>query len=266
MIRRRPIASYFALAFAISWAGALAVAVPHLIRHEQLPQLTGILMFPAMLLGPSLAGVLMTWIVDGASGLHELRVRMFRIGRPVKWFLVLLIPPALILATLIALEKLASPAYAPNFFAVGMLFGIPAGILEEIGWSGFAFPRMRGAGGALLPSILLGAVWSCWHFPVVNYLGTSTPHGDYWLAYFLVFSLAMTAMRVLICWLYANTNSVLMTQLMHVSSTGSLVVFSAQTANAAQESLWYAIYGSLLWAVVLGVVRFNGRQLTRQRI
>jgi hypothetical protein len=88
---------------------------------------------------------------------------------------------------------------------------------------------------------------------VINFLGTASPHGKYWLQFFLAFALAMTAMRVLIAWLYVNTKSVLLAQLMHVSSTGSLVVFSAPRVTATQEVCWYAIYGLALW-IVVGVI------------
>jgi membrane protease YdiL (CAAX protease family) len=144
---------------------------------------------------------------------------------------------------------------------MGVVFGIPAGFLEEIGWTGYALPKMLSANDGLASSVLLGLLWAVWHLPVINYLGTSSPHGAYWLPFFLAFSLAMTAMRVLIAWIYTNTKSVLLAQLMHVSSTGSLVVFSAARVTAAQEAMWYALYGTALWIAVGIVLATFGRRL-----
>jgi len=263
-IVRHPVLSYFVLTFAISWTCAFCVAAPHLVRHVPLPKMTGILMFPAMLLGPSLTGIILTRIVDGKSGLRDLFSRMSRSRVPVQWYAALLIPPTLVLAVLFCLETSASSAYAPNYFLMGVFFGVPAGLLEEIGWTGYAFPKMRSQNNALAPSVVLGLLWATWHLPVVNYLGTATPHGSYWFPFFLVFAVAMTAMRVLICWIYTNTGSVLLAQLMHVSSTGSLVIFSAPRVTAAQEVTWYGIYGALLWLVVGIVVKVDGKRLRRQ--
>ncbi len=95
-----------------------------------------------------------------------------------------------------------------------------AGFLEEIGCTGYAFPRMRGVMNALTASIILGVLWAAWHLPVIDYLGTATLHGAYWFRFFVAFATAMTAMRLLICWIYAHTESILLTQLLHASSTG----------------------------------------------
>ncbi len=115
---------------------------------------------------------------------------------------------------------------------------------------GYAFPRMQIGRNALAQSILLGVLWGIWHLPVIDYLGTATPHGSHLFAFFLAFTTAMTAMRVLICWMYNHTKSVLLSQLMHISSTGSLVIFGAPRVTAGKEAFWYGAYGIVLWMVV----------------
>jgi membrane protease YdiL (CAAX protease family) len=260
-LRRNSVLSYFLMTFGISWAGALAVAAPALLRGQAVSRLSGILMFPAMLLGPSVSGIVMTWIVSGKDGVREIFARMRRGRVPVRWYWVLLIPPALVFAVLFSLNALVSRSFAPNHFWFGVLFGVPAGFLEEIGWTGFAFPQMSSKGNPLVAAIVLGMIWGTWHLPAINFLGAAAPHGAYWIPFFLAFAFAMTAMRVIISWLYLNTKSVLLAQLMHVSSTGTLVIFSPRV-SPAQEVMWYAVYGCVLW-VVVGVIAVLTRSLER---
>lgn len=261
-LQRHPIASYFALTFAVSWTGALLVAAPHLLHDQPVPKMAGILMFPAMLLGPSVVGIALTVLVDGRAALRELFSRMRRVRFPLRWYAALLIPPALVLTILLLLKTFVSSVYAPNRFWIGVLFGIPAGFFEEIGWMGFAFPKMREKLPALSAAVLLGLLWGLWHVPVIDYLGTATPHGHYWFPSFLAFTAAMTAMRVLIAWLYSNTKSVLLAQLMHACYTGSLVIFSPPGVTAAQEVFCYALYAAALWlAVALVALTFGAKTL-----
>jgi uncharacterized protein len=208
------------------------------------------LMFPAMLVGPSLAGTLLTRVFDGPAGLRNLFFRMRRFRFPARWYTALLIPPVFVLCILALLKTFVSPVYTPNRFWLGLAFGIPAGFFEEIGWTGFAFPKMCLKLPAPRAALLLGLLWGLWHVPVINFLGTAVPHGAYWLHFFLAFTAAMTATRVLIAWLYAHTQSISLAQLMHACSTGSLVVFSPPAATAPQEAFWYAVYAAALWLLV----------------
>jgi uncharacterized protein len=253
---------YFAITFSVSWAAALFVALPWLLRGRALPDLAGILMFPAMLLGPSLTGLVMTRVVNGADGLSELGTRLlrWRLGR---WYAALVIPPIFVFGILAFLQSFVSSAFAPNLFLAGVLFGVPAGYLEEIGWTGFAFGQLRVHRTAFRAAVTLGLMWAMWHLPVVDFLGAVHPHGPYWLPFFIAFGAAMTAMRVLISWIYVNTGSLLAAQLMHISSTGALVVFSATKLDARQEVLWYGLYALALWLVVAVVARIYGSELKR---
>jgi uncharacterized protein len=261
-VKTHPAVSYFVFTFAISWGGALAVITPKLLRGESIPKFTGLMLFPVLLLGPLIAGVGMAAYVDGRRGLKGLFGRAGKVRVMAKWYAVLFIPPVLVLSVLTLLRTFMSSSFAPNRFLAGMGFGVIAGFVEELGWTGFAFPTMAKKTTALWAAITLGLLWSIWHIPVIDYLGTATPHGSHWLSYFLCFTAAMTAMRVLICWAYLNTGSVLLAQLMHMISTGSLVVLGPARVTAAEEALWYGAYGLALWLVVAIVVSIYGRNLT----
>jgi|SRR5437879_2782617 len=256
-LARHPVSAYFALTFAVSWLGAFAVAAPHLLRGEAIPKFAGLMMFPVMLLGPSMVGILLTRVADGTTGLRDLFSRMRRVHVPPRWYAALLIAPVLVVIVLLCMQTFVSPVFAPNRFLIGISFGFVAGFFEEIGWMGYAFPKMRRGENIIAPAILLGLLWRTWHIPVIDYLGTSTPHGAYWFPFFLAFTAAMTAMRVLITWVYSYTNSVLLAQLLHASSTGSLVIFSPPRVTAAQEALWYAVYAAVLWLSVAVISLFH---------
>jgi membrane protease YdiL (CAAX protease family) len=216
--------------------------------------------FPIMVVGVGMIGIVLTAATDGASGIRDLRSRL---TRPVKqrWWLVAVLPPIAILTVLVGLQTLVSTNYAPGFLIFGFAAGAFAGFFEELGWTGFAYPRMRSRFGALGGALLLGVLWGLWHFPVVDSFGAASPHGRYWPWFFGAFVAMIAALRVLIAWVYTNTGSLRIVQLVHASSTGFLVVLGAQRATAGQEALWYLAYAGVLWAFAIVVVAVQGRTL-----
>lgn len=251
---KKPALTYFLLTFAISWTAALLVAAPKLLQPGPLPKLTGILMFPAMLLGPSFSGIFLTRWLDGPAGSKNLFARMRRLNFPPRYYGALLVPPLMVLSVLLCLKTFVSPVYTPNRFWLGFTFGLLAGFLEEIGWMGFAYPKLRQRFKLLPAAAILGLFWGLWHAPVIDFLGAASPHGKALPAFYAAFVAAMAAMRVVIAWFYERTQSIALAQLIHISSTGSLVVFSPSAVNPAQEAAWYALYAVCLWILALALI------------
>jgi membrane protease YdiL (CAAX protease family) len=256
-----PIASYFILTFLISWGGAGLYVAPHIVQGRALGKMDGLMMFPIMILGPAIAGIWMSSILNGQSGVRALVKKIGKVRVGGRWYLIaILIPFVLILFTLLLLKAVVSPAYAPNLFPIGLLFGIPAGFFEEIGWTGFAFPELRKKYSFVKSGLILGGFWVLWHLPVIDFLGAASPHGNFIWEFSLAFGLAMTAMRMIISWIYTRTGSIMLAQFQHAMSTGCLVVLGPNGVTAGQETVWYAVYGGILWILVLVALSLSGKQ------
>jgi membrane protease YdiL (CAAX protease family) len=260
LVRRAPLLAFFSLAYTASAVALGVIGWPRLDGTGGQP-VASLVMFPVIVIAVGLAGLGMTAVMEGRQGLHRLRVRMthWRLGR---WWLVLLVPPLGMLLVLTAMQTFVSPSYAPHFLVFGIAAGTLAGLFEEMGWTGFAFPRMSARVGALVGALVLGLLWALWHFPVVDSLGAASPHGSAWPLFFGAFAAVLVATRVLISWLYTNTGSVLGAQFLHATSTGSLVVLSPSAVSPDQEALWYLTYAVLLWIVVAVIVARFGATLT----
>jgi membrane protease YdiL (CAAX protease family) len=260
LLRRAPVVWYFLLAYAASGVALAFIGLPRLDGLGGRPPIS-LAMFPVIVIAAGIAGVGMTAATDGRTGLRLLGARMVRwhLGR---WWLVLLLPPLGILLVLTWMRLFVSASFAPQFLAFGIGIGLVAGFFEEIGWTGFAYPRLRARLGGLGGALILGTLWALWHVPVVDSMGAASPHGAAWPAFFVSFAAVVIAMRVLVAWLYANSGSVLGAQLMHASSTGFLVVLSPPGVSPSQEAMWYLVYAAVLWAVVGVVVAHYGASLT----
>lgn len=265
MLRRYPIASYFVLAFAISWGGSLLVGGPKYLSGETMGFAESMRMALLMLAGPCIAGILMTYFVDGKKGLRGLLSRMLKWRVSLRWYAAaLLIFPALILAVLLVLSAGVSPAFSPNFITFGIMAGLFAGFVEEIGWTGYAYPKMRLKHSTLRTAFYLALLHGLWHV-VADYLGSSQSYGLYWLPRFLVmWVVAMTAMRIILIWIYNNTGSLLLAQLTHASSTGFLVILGPSPITPANETLWWAIYAVVLWLAAGSIIARYGKDLVQE--
>ena len=252
---RHLLAGYFALCFGISWGGILAVVTA---RNFDLsaprPSELGV-DFGLMLLGPSVAGLTMISLADGRPGLRDLWSRCIRWRVGTGWYAAaLLTAPLLLLALLLCLSALASSAFAPRFQWALFGAGLVAGGFEEIGWTGFATPRLLARRHAAMSGLWLGLIWASWHL-IVDFRYNFAAMGIVWpLEFAIVYLATLTPYRILMTWVYGNTGSVLLAVLMHASYTGWLLALFPKT-SLIQSLIWQSAFAIMLWSAVAWISR-----------
>jgi membrane protease YdiL (CAAX protease family) len=274
-IKRHLLLSYFTLVFALSWGAMLLVVGPGgFLGTKEIPEVLEPFLYVAMLLGPSVAGIVLTGLLYGRAGFRDLLTRMTRWRVGARWYAVaLLTAPLYMMAVLFALS-LTSPVFLPSIIItadkasvllMGIFAGLVAGIFEELGWTGFAIPALlRLRHGILSTGLIVGVLWGAWHFPLFSGSGSSSgvlPPALYLLV--LLFSV-LPAFRVLMVWVYDRTNgSLLVAMLMHTSLTASTLILMPLATGVAAVT-YDLVLAAALWVFVGAVALANGGHLSRQ--
>lgn len=250
---------FFALTYVVTWTFFIAAAV----LSRSLPSSAGppLGLSALVLLGtfaPSMVALGLTARAEGRAGVRALLSRLFQWQVSARWYVFAVGYMAAIKLTVALVHRVATGAW-PRFGDTPWVLMIAATVFstviggqagEEIGWRGYALPRLAarfGLGGA---SIVLGVIWACWHLPLFYFHGADT-YGQSFPAYLL----QVTALSVAIAWVYWRTNgSLLLTMLMHaaINNTKDIVPSIPRTATSpfaphASLTSWLAV--ALLWIV-----------------
>ena len=244
-IQRKPLPTYFLLAYAFAWALAPLIAISPMYG---LPGL----------FAPSLAGIIVS-VVTGGRTQVSLLLRKLAIWRVnLVWYLVALGLPFLISFVASASGTLfnaeVSFELAPITTLGIVIFVFVVG--EELGWHGYAQPQLETRYSPLVAAIILGVMWGFWHLP--NFFIPSLPHFEIPLPAFVIYT---TSLSILAAWLLKRTRgSVLMTTLLH----GATNTFGFLTPGLDTTTHWWLI--ALAYAVeAFMVAAVYSRQLCRGR-
>ncbi len=153
------------------WGSAIAQA--HGLIGWRLPQ--GIALW---VLTPSIVAV--TALIGGRPALLDLGRRLVAWRVPPATGLLALTVPAAIAAAAVALA--AATGHHPR---LGVMMSLPAALAylgygiglylltEEAGWRGLLLPRLQARLRPVPANLLLGLVWSAWHYPLLHVPGES---------------------------------------------------------------------------------------------
>ena len=255
-IKRHPVLSYYILVFAISWGGGLLALGPGGFMGTTVTSRTQLLVgVPIGILGPAIAGPLLTGIIYGRPGLRQLIARLLKWRVGAGWYLVALLT-APVISTISLLARSASPAIAAADNKLGLLLlGLAIGLgsspfFEELGWTGFAIPELRKRFGVLATGLIIGVLWGVWHFPAFSATGrASAPLSPMVYTVVLLFTW-LIPYRVLMVWLYDHTQSLLLAIIMHIPIVMDPFVLTPPESTSTFSATSNIIFAGALWMMV----------------
>ena len=155
-----------------------------------------------LLLVPSTLAILLTGLAEGRESLSALLKKLFRWRISFKWYVVALgLPVGIILASSVLAVLLG---WAPSvqfslpersMLIVNSIFIPLVAILEELGWRGYALPRLLKYRSPLASALIIGIAHGILH------IGLGLADGRPWLPTFL----SPLAMSIAWTWLFVHT-------------------------------------------------------------
>jgi uncharacterized protein len=267
------VVKFFSLTYAITWtcfiaAGTLSTYVP-----VAAPAFAALRLLLLMLgtFAPSLVALWLTARAKGRGGALALLRRLFEWRVPARWYVFAAGYMATIKFAVSVVHRVATGAW-PRFGDEAWYVILAATVAstggqagEEIGWRGYALPRLATRFGLARGSVLLGLIWACWHLPLFFLPGIDKSGQS-----FPVYVLQVTALSVALAWLYRHTSgSLLLAMLMHsaVNQSKDIVpsaVVGATNPFALRTSLVAWLTVALLW-ICAGyfLVRMRREELQR---
>ena len=258
---------FFLLAYAATWACFITVA-------KAVPLETP-LGYSLVLLGaysPSLVSIALTAWRGKERGVRALLRPVLRwevAGRYYVFAAGYMVAIKLAVALILRVSTGAWPRFGTTalyLIPLAVAFSTPFQAGEEIGWRGYALPRMAARLGLRWASLVLGVVWALWHLPQFFIRG-----GETYGQSFYIFSVQVVAISVALAWLWAKTGrSLLLPMLLHSAVNNSKDIVPSATAGATHP---FTFRGSpvawvtllLMWGVAACLLaRMPGRSAASQ--
>jgi uncharacterized protein len=266
-----PLVAFFVLAFLGGWL----VLLPTVLFESgfglipiDIPAPAVMLSFiPAAMAGPALGAFVVTRMVEGKQGTRQLlrrRILRWRVG--IQWYLIAVFGVPIVYFVAASLVLGAAPLEAlieqwPLIFTsylpkVVMVFLIVS-LWEEIGWMGFALPRLQDRYGPLMASVVLGVLWALWHLPAyfnsTQVVADKVGPGELDRLLYLLPPLILLAIftRIVMTWLFnVAMGSVVVVTLFHaaynISNNELITTFMPQMKSMFANNEWiYPVLGVL---------------------
>lgn len=243
--------AFFLLTYAVTWT----CWIPVIAFFNSRPTA---FVYGLWLLGtfaPSLVALALTARKHGATGVRALISRIFQWRLAARWYVFAISYIAVIKLIVAVAHRMTTGAW-PGFGHEGPVVMLAATLLstpvqsgEEVGWRGYALPRLAQSIGYAWGALLLGVLWACWHLPQF-FIATA----DTYRQSFPVWSLQVIALSVTMAWLYIKGNgSLLLMMLMHAAVNNTKDIVPSAVSNPAGTLSLHASLVMYLTVVVMWI-------------
>jgi uncharacterized protein len=244
ILRRHDLVVFVLLALALTWA----VWIPRALGAD-----VGVL-GPLSTWMPAVAAVICAAWLRGRAGLADLGRRLVRWRVGWVWYVVIILAPLLFSLAAAGVAVLLGQSWAtvqpivltmsvPAILITFVLLVLTDGLGEEVGWRGYALPRLLERHGPIAASLILGVIWWVWHLPLVWTSGAALEGDPVWLL------LAdLLAKSLLFTWVFLRTSgSVLVAIMLHASTN----LFAVSPVPASDGDLTLSLVAlALKWVLV----------------
>jgi hypothetical protein len=243
---------YFLCVFAGTWAlaGLMMFAPGPVAALFGPPGVANPLFFAAVYV-PSLAGLILTAVFEGRDGLQRILGRLNPLAFSPVWYAAVIVgmPLAVAAGALMTGGRPGFLGLAPALSTLGLSLVLdPGPVGEELGWRGFALPRLLERWSPLTASGILGVIWGLWHLPA--FLIAELPQSQMSIP---VFILGTVILATLMTGAHLRTGgSILVAILIHLMANHSGEIVRVGSLTAA--TIGYAVVAG---AIVLFWRRFR---------
>ena len=261
-MKRHPIITFFVLTYVLTWA----IESPLVFLTDSVTDTQGLVLVILASNVPSVVAIVLTASVFGRGPLRKLLARLLIWRINPLWYLVVILGPVVLTGGVVGLNALmGGPALSLGMTLLGVLsmlaFSIVPGsaLGEEIGWRGYALPRLQSRMSALGASLIIGPIWALWHLPLWL---TGTPGRTPTL--YAAFVISTIALSVILTWVYNSTGgSLLMVVLLHATYNLPITLSIDELGGrATMPVLLY--FGLTVVAAIVVVIVAGPKHLSRK--
>jgi membrane protease YdiL (CAAX protease family) len=246
VIKRRPLVTFFMLAYTFSWWGWVVGSL--------YPPIAPYTPYPFFAPGPLLAALVVLPISQGRAGLRALAASLLKWRVRWHWYaLAIGIPLTVGLGAAMLNAGFGAPFQLAQLsvwsmlqvFAIRLINPIDGPLGEEPGWRGYALPAFQAKTSPLIAALIVGLLAAGWHLPIFL-VGAASP--------FEVF--APFALGIVASWLYNRTGGSALLALVLHAADGLIQIERLGFLGAdAERMVW--LYSGLWCIIALGVVALD---------